>query len=80
VTTTNERRMTARFPGYCSSCCGPIRKGAAIIHAGRGNTRHADCDAAPAARAFDPFARTASRGYYGRDRARCEDAPCCGCC
>lgn len=28
----------------------------------------------------DPFARTRSRGYYGRDAGRCEDAPCCGCC
>lgn len=28
----------------------------------------------------DPFAKTRSRGYYGRDAGRCEDAPCCGCC
>lgn len=28
----------------------------------------------------DPFAKTRSRGYYGRDARRCEDAPCCGCC
>lgn len=28
----------------------------------------------------DPFARTRSRGYYGTDAGRCEDAPCCGCC
>jgi hypothetical protein len=28
----------------------------------------------------DPFTRTRSRGYYGRDAGRCEDAPCCGCC
>lgn len=28
----------------------------------------------------DPFAQTRSRGYYGRDAGRCEDAPCCGCC
>lgn len=28
----------------------------------------------------DPFARTRSRGYYGMDAGRCEDAPCCGCC
>jgi hypothetical protein len=34
-------------------------------------------EAAPDA---DPFARTRSRGYYGRDAGRCEDAPCCGCC
>lgn len=33
-------------------------------------------DAAPA----DPFAKTRSRGYYGIDARRCEDAPCCGCC
>jgi len=33
-------------------------------------------DPAPA----DPFAKTRSRGYYGRDAGRCEDAPCCGCC
>jgi hypothetical protein len=30
--------------------------------------------------AADPFSRTRSRGYYGRDAGRCEDAPCCGCC
>lgn len=34
-------------------------------------------DSAPHA---DPFAKTRSRGYYGRDAGRCEDAPCCGCC
>lgn len=28
----------------------------------------------------DPFAKTRSRGYYGIDAGRCEDAPCCGCC
>ena len=28
----------------------------------------------------DPFAKTRSRGYFGRDAGRCEDAPCCGCC
>jgi hypothetical protein len=28
----------------------------------------------------DPFRFTRSRGYYGRDAGRCEDAPCCGCC
>lgn len=28
----------------------------------------------------DPFAKTRSRGYYGIDARRCEDAPCCGCC
>ena len=30
--------------------------------------------------AANPFAKTRSRGYYGRDARRCEDAPCCGCC
>lgn len=30
--------------------------------------------------AADPFAKTRSRGYYGIDARRCEDAPCCGCC
>ena len=29
---------------------------------------------------YDPFAKSRSRGYYGRDAVRCEDAPCCGCC
>jgi hypothetical protein len=28
----------------------------------------------------DYFAKTRSRGYYGSDARRCEDAPCCGCC
>lgn len=28
----------------------------------------------------DPFVKTRSRGYYGHDAGRCEDAPCCGCC
>jgi hypothetical protein len=28
----------------------------------------------------DPFSKTRSRGYFGRDAGRCEDAPCCGCC
>lgn len=28
----------------------------------------------------DPFAKTRSRGYYGRDAGMCEDAPACGCC
>jgi hypothetical protein len=30
-------------------------------------------------RPSDPFAKTRSRGYYGIDAGRCEDAPCCGC-
>jgi hypothetical protein len=30
--------------------------------------------------AADPFTKTRSRGYYGVDARRCEDAPCCGCC
>lgn len=34
----------------------------------------------PDPEADDPFAKTRSRGYYGRDARRCEDAPCCGCC
>jgi hypothetical protein len=33
-----------------------------------------------AAAPTDPFAKTRSRGYYGHDAGRCEDAPCCGCC
>lgn len=28
----------------------------------------------------DAFRFTRSRGYYGPNAGRCEDAPCCGCC
>lgn len=34
----------------------------------------------PGNRQPDPFRFTRSRGYYGRDAGKCEDAPCCGCC
>lgn len=73
--------MTARYPGTCATCAGPITRGSEIRHEGRGRTHHATCETSPSSSTEpDPFRYTRSRGYYGRDAGRCEDAPCCGCC
>jgi hypothetical protein len=72
--------MTLRRPDTCAVCGLDIEAGTEAYW--DAEARRVSCvehDAAERPEA-DPFARTRSRGYYGRDAGRCEDAPCCGCC
>lgn len=79
------RTITARFPGTCKRCKGPINVGERIRHGGKGLTYHlaAQCpgkersqveefDASPGEERSGGY-RTCSQG------GRCEDFPCCGC-
>jgi hypothetical protein len=79
------RTITARFPGTCRRCNGPIQAGTKIRHGGRGLTYHlaAQCngkdtqveefDASPSDERSGGEFRTCAQG------GRCEDYPCCGC-
>ncbi len=58
MTTTNETKMTARFPGKCTSCGGRISVGASILWAKGEGARHADCSTSTVATA--PAARRSS--------------------
>lgn len=71
------RTLTARYPGTCRACGGPIAPGDTINHGGRGATTHVDCK--PVARVTTRYGSRVYHGYEHTGR-RCEDAPCCGCC
>lgn len=71
------RVITARRDDSCRECLGPIVAGERINYGGYGAVSHERCR---------PLARVRTRGgwrvYGGVEStgARCEDAPCCGCC
>jgi hypothetical protein len=77
---STSRVMTLRRPDVCAVCGLELEAGTAAYWdaaARRVSCAEHDESERPGP---DPFARTRSRGYYGRDAGRCEDAPCCGCC
>jgi len=81
------RTLTAKYPGICRRCNGPIAIGDKIRYGGPGRSYHLASACATSTHADIP---TANRSTYTRfssgaevytNRAgRCEDAPCCGCC
>lgn len=76
----NARTMTARFPGDCRGCRGPITPGDLIVNLGRGRNYHVNCNDPGGSEVIEfYFPSTGNRAYRNR-KGRCEDAPCCGCC
>lgn len=73
--------MTSKYPGTCKGCGKPIAVGARIWYA-KGNTRHEGCSqpAQAARRGSSRYGYTISGARLTNRYARCEDAPCCGCC
>jgi hypothetical protein len=74
------KTITARFPGECGNCRGPINPGDLILWRKGRRALHANCGATGSDGNVIEI-RTSSGwvGYRNRN-GRCEDAPCCGCC
>lgn len=79
------KNMTAKFPGTCKVCDGPIRRGDAINFFGKGHAEHASCTnhSGKSEKLDEPKTAASLPAAYRTFKSRngrCEDAPCCGCC
>ncbi len=73
------RTITARFPGTCRRCKGPINVGERIRHGGKGLTYHLSSQCPGKASEDSGESRDGGEYRTCSQGGRCEDFPCCGC-
>ena len=71
------RVITARRADTCRECGKPIAAGERINYGGKDAVTHEGCR--PLASVSTRYGRRVYGGHSATG-ARCEDAPCCGCC
>lgn len=70
--------ITARYADRCRECGADIKPGDEINYGGRNAVSCVTCRPLASVRGYR--GRPTVRGGYEATGARCEDAPCCGCC